>query len=243
MVPATLSGLDVSKFLEGAADMQAKLDEAPASEDLALEYAEYQYYYAEKGKSITVMMPYLYNLRSFAQWFRQLWAESLGKRVNNDGELVHTGTTPVAAIGPTDQHSQLQLYNEGPNDKIITFIITDEVQENIPLPNNYEGLEDFAYFKGHNFADILKRELETTAYSLTKNERPNCTIHLPQLDEYNLAQLFYFFEQVTAYMGYLFEINTYNQPGVELSKNAMYGVLGKEGYEKQKEEFENFNSQ
>lgn len=240
MVPAHLMGLRVEEFLGGANALAHELDSANYEVDQALIYAQWHYLYAQQGKGITVMMPYLYSLREFALWFRQLWAESLGKRLNLQGEEIYAGLTPIAALGPTDQHSQLQLYNEGPNDKLFTLITTEKSRQDLTLPTDFSGVEAFNYLQGRSLHEVLNLELETTAFALTKNQRPNCKITLPILDEYNLGQLFYFYELVTAYLGYFLEINVYDQPGVELSKNAMFGVLGKPGYETNKAEFEHY---
>lgn len=241
MIPAQYMGLDTEKMLQGAKDLDEELAQLDYKQDYALKYAVAQLLMGQKDKNITILMPYIYSLYDFSRWFKQLWGESLGKKVNKDGEVVHTGTTPVAALGPTDQHSQLQLYNEGPNDKLITFITAEKSKNNMKMPADYDGVQEYEFFKGHDMQEILNAEHATTAYALTKNNRPNITISIEKLDEYTLGQLFYFFEVVTAYMGYFLNIDAYNQPGVELSKNAMYGYLEKEGYEKEREEFEKFS--
>jgi len=242
MIPAHLIGLDVSQFLKGAQDLDLQLSSSDISNDLVMQYVATQYIYYKQGKNISVMMPYVYALADFAKWYQQLWAESLGKKLDNDGKVVFEGFTPTAALGPVDQHSQLQLYNEGPNDKFITLLVSENSRKDLRLPENFYGIEVFEFMKGRSFHDILKFALETTAFSLTRNDRPNVTITIPQIDEYHLGQLFYFFEVATAYMGYLLNINPFDQPGVELSKNAMYGVLGKEGYEEVKKEFEDYKT-
>ncbi|MFW5703183.1 MAG: glucose-6-phosphate isomerase [Candidatus Dojkabacteria bacterium] len=237
MVPAALFGLEYKKLRQGAIELHAELSESDPKEDFAWQYALYQFHAFYQGKNINVLMPYQYKLRDFALWYRQLWAESLGKKENRSGAVVHTGATPVAAMGPTDQHSQLQLYNEGPNDKTITFIYAQESNKEIELPKDYTGYEQYEFFSGKSMQQILIDEMETTAYALRENGRASSKIAITKLDEYSLGQLFYFFELVTAYMGELFEIDAYNQPGVELSKNAMYGILGKDGYEQEREKF------
>jgi glucose-6-phosphate isomerase len=239
MVPAHLVGLNIEEFLRGARELDESIKGSES--DMILEYVAAQYLYYKQNKKISVMMPYQYSLFEFAKWYQQLWAESLGKRVNAKGEVVYEGATPAAVLGPTDQHSQLQLYNEGPNDKLFTFIISEESRRNIQLPENYTGVEQYGFMKGRSFHEILKYEMETTAFALTKNERPNATITIPTLNEYYIGQLFYFFEVAVTYMGYLLDINPFDQPGVELSKNAMYGILGKSGYEKEMADFEEYN--
>lgn len=241
MIPAHLIGLKVEEFLNGAADLDKELSVESKLKEELLKLIALQYLYYKNGKNISVLMPYKYSLSEFAKWFRQLWAESLGKRLNTSGQEVFEGITPIAALGPTDQHSQLQLYNEGPNDKVFTFINVETPKVDLSLPGNID-LRAFDFLSGHKFQKVLDLEMQTTIYSLTKNQRPNATITLPSLDEYHLGQLFYFFEVGVVLMGSLLDINPYDQPGVELSKNAMYGVLRKNGFEKDKANFENFQN-
>jgi glucose-6-phosphate isomerase len=238
-VPAHLVNIKVDKLLEGARDLDKHIQEEEM--DIVLNYIAAKYlYYKKHNKTISVIMPYQYSLYEVGKWYQQLWGESIGKRLDLQNNEVYAGQTPVALLGPVDQHSQLQLLNEGPNDKFITFIKAENSRQNLNLPENYNGVEQFEFLKGHNFQEILNYELETTAFALTKNQRPNCTITIPQIDEYHLGQIFYFFEVATAYMGYLLNINPIDQPGVELSKNAMYGVLNKGGYEEIKKDFEEY---
>ncbi len=244
LVRSSLTGIDFRQVLNGARDMHEKLDSKfdHVKYNPAKQYALINLFYLLKQKNIKVIWPYSYYLKDFSLWFRQLWAESLGKKVDKKGHQINAGTTPVAALGPTDQHSQLQLYNEGKNDKLYTFIVADNAEDDISLHSNEDLYEDYNFFKGWNFQDILIKEFETTRYALIKNKRPTISIHIPTLDEYNLGKLFYFFEYSVVYFGYLLNINPFDQPGVELSKQAMYGVLGKKGYEKQKKAFESFQN-
>lgn len=242
MVPAHLLGLNVEGFLQGAADLDQQLSEWDYASDTIMSYVALNYMYYRNNHNVAVVMPYKYALYDFAKWYQQLWAESLGKASNVDGEQVNVGITPVAALGPVDQHSQLQLYNEGPNDKLITFIVAQNSKNDLELPKNYEGIEAYAFLQGKKFGDLLKYAQQTVAFDLARNGRPNCTITLPQVDEYHMGQLFYFFEVAVTYMGYLLNINPFDQPGVEASKNALYGILGKEGYEQERADFENFNN-
>jgi len=242
LIPAYLVGVDVEAMLKGAQDLDEEIKKSKDKMDDILEYVGLKYLYYKGGKNISVMMPYQYGLYEFAKWYQQLWAESLGKKVDLEGNVVHEGQTPVAAVGPVDQHSQLQLYNEGPNDKVLTFIRAEDSRKNIDLPEDYTGAEAFEFLKGHNFHELLNYEQETSAFSLTQNGRPNATLSIPKVDEYHLGQLFYFFEVAVSYFGNLININTFDQPGVELSKNAMYGVLGKKGFDEVKEAFDKYKS-
>ncbi|MFS8131312.1 MAG: glucose-6-phosphate isomerase [Candidatus Dojkabacteria bacterium] len=242
LIPAYLVGVDVEQMLKGAQDLDEEIKKSKDKMDDILEYVGLKYLYYKGGKNISVMMPYQYGLYEFAKWYQQLWAESLGKKVDLEGNEVHEGQTPIAAVGPVDQHSQLQLYNEGPNDKVITFIRAEGSRVNIDLPEDYTDAEAFEFLKGHNFHELLNYEQETSAFSLTANGRPNATLTIPKVDEYNLGQLFYFFEVAVSYFGNLLNINTFDQPGVELSKNAMYGVLEKKGFEQVKADFDKYKN-
>lgn len=236
MVPAYLSGIKVEEILRGARELDEMIKNNEKELDEILTYTGLLYLYYKGDKKISVLMPYPNKLSAFARWYRQLFAESLGKKLNNDGEEVFEGITPIAAIGPADQHSQLQLYNEGPNDKVITFIKARRSQKDLMTPSK-SGIKDLEFLEDKSFQGILNLELGATAYSLLKNGRPNATIIIPELDEYHLGQLLYMFEVVTVYLGYLLDVNPFDQPGVELSKNVISGVLGHPDYEKERDEY------
>ncbi|MCX6743655.1 MAG: glucose-6-phosphate isomerase, partial [Candidatus Parcubacteria bacterium] len=233
LLPAVCAGFNIQKLLAGAKAMDQNSKDDNYLKNLPWQFAVLQYLAYKKKQNISVLMPYGFNLRYFSFWFCQLWAENLGKQYNNQKKKVNIGITPAATLGPTDQHSQIQLYIEGPFDKIITFIQIKK-QESLKVPRY--GNPEIAYLGGHEFSQILNIEQKATAVSLMKNKRPNGTIILPELNEYYLGQLFLFFEMATVYLGELLQINVFNQPGVEQSKRYMYGLLGKKGYEKEKRE-------
>ena len=188
-----------------------------------------------KRKSISVMMPYASALRDVADWYRQLWAESLGKKLDVTGKLeVYTGQTPVKALGVTDQHSQVQLYAEGPNDKIFTFVAVDKHATDVPIPKAFEDEEWAAYLGGHTMKELLEAERRGTESALNDAGRPNLTITLPHVDAPNVGGLLYLFELETAMMGKLLKINAFNQPGVEAGKDAAYALMGRKGYEERR---------
>jgi glucose-6-phosphate isomerase len=184
----------------------------------------------QKGKYLSVMMPYSSRLKYVSDWYCQLWAESLGKEFDKDGNKVNNGPTPLKALGATDQHSQIQLYNEGKNDKVITFIRVDEFDNELAIPNifEYTGLN---YLGGKTINQLINAEADSTAVALADYKRPNLTIRLPKINEYYLAQLFYMFEMETAIIGELYNIDAFNQPGVEQAKNYTYALMGRMGYE------------
>jgi glucose-6-phosphate isomerase len=181
-------------------------------------------------------MPYSAKLAYVADWYVQLWAESLGKKVNLDNQIVHAGATPVKAVGVTDQHSQVQLFNEGPFDKIFTFIRLGQFDQPLMIPNLYPDVPDLSYLGNHSFEELLQAEADATRASLTKNQRPNMTLTLPKLDAYHFGQLLYFFEVQTALMGGLLNINPFDQPGVELAKQYTHALMGRPGFESLKAE-------
>ena len=239
LLSAAMTGVDIEKLLEGAAYMDQICRRDNFWENPALVNGLIQYLAYKKGKVMSVMMPYSDRLKDVADWYRQLWAESLGKEVDLQGNKVNVGPTPIKALGATDQHSQAQLYMEGPFDKIITFLEVENFKEELEIPGAYQDLDGLGYLGGHNFAELINTEKWATELALNKRNRMNQTIKVPEVNEFTLGQLFYFFEFQTAVAGELLNINTFNQPGVELGKNYTYGIFGRDGYQDKKEEFDN----
>ena len=205
LLPAHLLNIDIDKLIAGAKNMREKfLNE---SNNLPFNLAATQYLLEQEGKNINVLMPYAQKLIRLADWYRQLLAESIGKKLDNEGNTVNTGITPVNALGVTDQHSQSQLYNEGPNDKLLMFIEVENLGLELQIPG-----------ENYSFNKLIQVEKEATAGSLTKNSRPNITIKIPQVDEEALGELFMLFEASIAFLGEFYNINAFDQPGVELSK-------------------------
>jgi glucose-6-phosphate isomerase len=235
-----VTGIDIHKLLAGAAAMDAlskkskKLWENPALTGAALHYLMDK----AKGKNIQVMMPYSHALRDLADWFRQLWAESLGKRVNREGRTVHVGQTPEKAVGATDQHSVMQLYIEGPFDKVVTFLSVDEFNTSVEIPHAFEEYEAVKYLGGHTMNELINAEQRATELALTQSGKPNCAIRLKKVDEQSVGALLFLLEMQTAYAGELYNINAFDQPGVELGKNFAYGLMGRKGFEAKRKEVE-----
>jgi len=233
LISAAVSGVDIKQLLGGAAFMDriCRTDD-PEKNPAAMNALLHYLLDTRKGKSISVMMPYVHRLRDFADWYRQLWAESLGKKLSLGGKRVHVGQTPVKALGATDQHSQVQLYMEGPFDKVVTFIGVKEYPSEVKIPKAFAGMEGISYLGGHTLGELIRAEQESTALALAKNSRPNCTITLPELTPFTLGQLIYMYELQTAFAGALYNINAFDQPGVELGKKYAYGMMGRKGFEK-----------
>jgi glucose-6-phosphate isomerase len=228
---AEVIGTDSDEMLRGALDIHKRCSESELWQNPAYLFGALLYLMdKEKHRTINVMVPYADSLKPFSEWFCQLWAESLGKETK--------GLTPYPSLGTTDQHSQLQLWTEGPQDKVIIFIRINEYGVDIKIPDIFKGTEGFNYLSGHTLSELIKAEEEATELALAKAGRPNMTITIPQIDAYHLGQLFHFFEIATAFTGALFGINPFNQPGVEEGKNLTYGMMGKRGFEKKRKEVE-----
>ncbi len=232
LLPLACVGVDIAGLLKGAADCARfvchdDLMTNPAYLNAVLQYLAYR-----RGLRITVLMPYSDRLRYLADWFRQLWAESLGKQFATDGSVVHVGPTPVNALGTTDQHSQVQLYMEGPFDKVVTFLVVDEFDQELPLPE-YPAAPQMAYLAGHSLAELISIEQQATATALTRNQRANCALHLPRVTAESVGALVYMLEVQTLFAGGLFEVDPLDQPGVEEGKLFTYALMGRKGYEAQ----------
>ena len=244
LLPAALAGFDIKKLCRGAAAMSQLCWSRDLNANMALRSALHHYLvWTLRKKSIQVMFPYSNNLWGVAFWFRQLWAESLGKAKNRKGKTVHVGQTPVAALGATDQHSQVQLYIEGPNDKVFTFLAAGKWPAAGKIPKAKTGYDSFDYLAGQSLAKLIDAERLATAAALTANGRPNCTITVERLDEASLGALLQFFEFQTAFMGELLDIDAFDQEGVELGKRFTFGLMGRAGYETYLEEFRAYEAQ
>ncbi len=231
LLPFALVGIDIDEIFNGVKDMDFVLKNTDIYQNVAAQNALIHYLLAcKKGKNISVLMPYSSKLKSVADWYCQLWAESLGKSVQIDENEVNLGQTPVKALGVTDQHSQLQLYNEGPNDKIITFIRVDEFEHNTEIPKIFE-YTGIGYLGGKSLNMLMNSEADSTKVVLSENKRPTVTLYLPKVDGYNIGQLLYMFEFQTAIAGSLYGVNAFDQPGVEQVQNYTYALMGRNGYE------------
>jgi len=229
LLPAAVCGINVREILAGAAamDMRCQSGEVwqnPALLDACLKFVAMR----QMDINISVMLPYADSLSLIGDWYSQLWAESLGKNVTRRGMAVNVGQTPVKALGVTDQHSQLQLYTEGPYDKMITFLAVGQYRRQQPIPAGCEDFPDVAFLGGRSMNELIDAEMRGTEYALFKSGRMSQTITLPSVTEYTVGQLLFFFEMVTAYAGELLDIDAFNQPGVEESKLASYALLDHE---------------
>jgi glucose-6-phosphate isomerase len=178
-----------------------------------------------------------------AFWFRQLWAESLGKARDRRGKTVNVGQTPVAALGTTDQHSQVQLYMEGPNDKVFTFWSVARFNDPVKIPKTKTGFESFDYLGGRSLAELLDAERRATAAALTAQKRPNATVTLERVNEENVGAFLQMMEFQTAFLGEMLNINAFDQEGVELGKKFTFALMGRRGYEEFSQKFKTYEEQ
>jgi glucose-6-phosphate isomerase len=236
LLPAALAGIDVAGLLAGARRAIERAESPDLLRNPAALYAALHWAAdADLGARIHALMPYTDRLREFAEWYRQLWAESLGKRVDREGRTVHVGPTPLAAVGATDQHSQIQLFMEGPYDKVITFVRTERFAEDVTIPGLSDPSHvlpaDLAYLPGHTLGELLNAEYEATAAALAEMGRMSCTLHLPELTAETMGEAIMFFQLATGYAGVWYGIDPFDQPGVELGKRLTYAAMGRPGYE------------
>ena len=238
LLPAAMTGIDIRKMLAGAAYMDELCQEEDTFKNPAYMYAILSYIAMEQGKNIQVMMPYADSLKYMSDWFAQLWAESLGKKFSLDGDVVNKGQTPVKSLGVTDQHSQVQLYAEGPFDKMIVFLSVEKYRTNITIPEIYGEIPSLGFLGGATHQQLIQTEQMATEYALMSAGKMNMNITLPEVNEFTLGELMYLFEVATAYTGELMNINAFDQPGVEGGKDATYAMFGRPGYEAKKAELD-----
>jgi glucose-6-phosphate isomerase len=232
LLPAALVGIDIAALIAGAQRAIARAEEASLRRNAAALYAGL-HWAADTGLGarIHALMPYSDRLRDFAEWYRQLWAESLGKRADRRGAEVFAGPTPVAAVGATDQHSQVQLFMEGPHDKVITLVrLGRHGEEDVRIPGRADLPADVSYLAGHTLGGLLNAECDATAGALARMGRMHCTLHVPELTEEAMGELLMFFQLATGYAGVWYGVNPFDQPGVELGKRLTFAAMGRPGF-------------
>ncbi|MEI6079007.1 MAG: glucose-6-phosphate isomerase [bacterium] len=222
LLPAAVAGLDIEALVKGANDIAKASQTSNIEENPVLKYAFIKHLHFLRGCNCSVIMPYSTKLADFSAWYVQLWAESLGK--------TGIGQTPILATGATDQHSQLQLFMEGPKDKFITFIGVEKSSTPVELPKFDVDVEAFSYLSGHTMHELIRAEMMSTERALAENNVPSIRIEVPQIDAYHIGALFMFFEVAVALTGEFLGINAFDQPGVELSKKYTYKMMGRKGY-------------
>ncbi|GIW39606.1 MAG: glucose-6-phosphate isomerase [Candidatus Binatia bacterium] len=239
LLPAAFAGLDVAELLRGAAEMEKRVREGdirsnPAAWLAALLWA----HHTRHGRRNVVFMPYSDRLRELTAWFVQLWSESLGKALDLEGRTVHFGQTPIPAVGATDQHSQLQLFTEGPDDKVFLMLRVEDHGRDFRIPVSYEDMEELAYLGGHTLGELLNMEEEATETALVAQGRPVVRISVPAVELHTLGQLFFLFEVAVTFVGGLADVDPFDQPGVEETKRLTFALAGRRGFEEKRAEME-----
>lgn len=230
MFPLLAAGINIDELWKGAAAQDAAFWKTAPLRNVPMLYAGLHELLRRKGKTVSVFMPYAKRLTLVGQWYRQLWAESLGKKSDRRGARVNVGSTPVAAVGPADQHSQMQLYNEGPSDKIVTFLEIDDFGSDRRLPEPWPDIEGVSYFAGHTLKEIVHIERQASAEALVGNRRPNGALAIEDLSGRSVGALLQGLMNAAAVAGELMDVNAFDQPGVEAGKQAMYRLMGRQGY-------------
>jgi glucose-6-phosphate isomerase len=238
ILPAALVGIDTAKLLAGARDLAERC--GVAGETLTASpagvFATLQYLADTKlGRHIHVLMPYSDPLRDLADWFVQLWAESLGKH-RKPGDS-GAGPTPLGALGATDQHSKVQLFMEGSPDKTVTFIAVADGGADLTIPKLHSNVTELGYLGGHRLGELLAIEQRATAGALARRGRPNMTMHVDRVDAWHLGALIMLLQIATIYAGELYGVNPLDQPGVELGKQFTYAMLGRPDAEQARQEW------
>ena len=229
-LPAECAGVSSRELLDGAFKAHRAIIDLPPEKNPLLLLGICLTELAQRGKSTHVLFNYSSLLATFGLWFEQLWAESLGKKESLTGQVVNAGTTPLAALGATDQHSLLQLFKEGPNDKVIGFVTIDDVRSNVEFGDEFPAEVEYSYFAGHTMDEQLKIEQVSTEMSLVRAQRPCYRVTLPQLSAFTLGSLFYFMEALVVFVARLTGVNPFNQPGVEEGKKTTYALMGRKDY-------------
>ncbi len=218
LLPATLSNLDPTELMKGAAALRDSLSPLPVQKNPVYLFALSQFLWDRQFQHpLHYFMPYDSRLKLFADWFVQLWAESLGK-VKSSPPRESVGPTPVTALGTQDQHSILQLLKEGPANKIVGFCHVRDKGAKLQKPTTFEVSPAFSGFFQHTFGELSWKAMQATEKSLQQRPLPTYRIEIPSLTPQTLGSLFFFFEWATAIAGELYEVNAYNQPGVEEAK-------------------------
>ncbi len=225
-LPALFAEISVDEILKGVREFGASLLKTPIHENILCECSSFLA--ALKSESQirqTVFMPYSSKLRSLSFWFTQLWAESLGKKFSKNQEVVYDGLTPIPAYGATDQHSQVQLFMEGPYDKCLLLIEIENFHQDFSLKNSFDKIPSLSNLSDYNLSDLMKAEFQGTQMALKENERPFISFKISSRTPYELGKLVLFFESLTVLMGEWFDINPFDQPGVEAGKKYAFSFM------------------
>ncbi|MDR2613246.1 MAG: glucose-6-phosphate isomerase [Deltaproteobacteria bacterium] len=237
IAPLAMVGVNITDLLAGAARAQEDARKPPAANKAYLFAGLNHLMTTAKGRNILVMMPYADSLARTADWFGQLWNESLGKASRLDGTPNPWAQTAVKALGATDQHSQLQMYMEGTEEKTICFLGVDGFRHQVNIPSIFRDHEELAYLGGHSLGELLSFERQGTARALAENGRPSLTLSIPKISAATVGYLLQTLEVAAVVSGSLYGIDPLDQPGVELGKQFTYGLMGRQGFASFKERY------
>jgi len=242
---AAFEGFDIEKILYGAQKRKIHFETSNVLEEAALVLPFVQYkLFKERKVNINVLFSYSDSLEYLGKWYEQLLAESIGKKFSKDGDIVNVGITPVVARGAYHQHSTLQLFIEGPYDKLIIFVFPKEKNKDYEIKESeFIQKEDVEFLLNKNYSELLKQEYYATKAALTVAGKPNVSIEVPKIDEESLGELIYFFELEVLSLGEMLNINPVDQPGVELGKKFTHALMNDKKYSEylsQLEKFKNF---
>ncbi|MDP6538402.1 MAG: glucose-6-phosphate isomerase [Planctomycetota bacterium] len=235
LLSSALVGVDIESLAAGAAAMARRCESERLGENPALVYAALQWWMqARANKPISVTFAYSHRLRNLGDWYAQLLAESIGKRVSRGGQECFAGPTPVRAVGVTDQHSQVQLYVEGPHDKWFTLLCVERPHREVTIPAVPAGLEALDYLGGRGLGELFAAERDGTRVALREASRPSVSVLFPTVDAHSVGQYLFLMELAVAVMGEHYDVDAFDQPGVEAGKVAAYALMGREGYEERR---------
>ena len=217
LVPLALCGVDIKSLLLGANDVRKSFFEQGYLQDILLKKS--LFYAANHAQyHINCIFAYSESLKYFCEWYVQLWGESLGKKQRRSA--FHVGLTPIGLIGPKDQHSFLQLIMEGTRDKSVTFIQIEDFEDEIEIPDTtLPHLESLDSLNNLSFSKLINMQCNSVMEALIKEETiPLDNITIPKIDAKNIGSLIFYYELLTSLVGELIDVNTYDQPGVEIAK-------------------------
>jgi glucose-6-phosphate isomerase len=231
LLPSALLGIDIDAFMRGAGKMRDKTISPDVFSNPAYLYAAIHFLASVKGTNMSVLMPYSNALFDLSDWYCQLWAESSGKKTSLKGKTIFAGQTPIKALGATDQHSQCQLYMEGPFDKVVNIIDVKKYRKDITIPDVFNETVEMGYLCGKTINKLIESEAKGTWGALIENQRMATRITLEMINEETIGAMFMFFMTATSFFCYLLDVNPYDQPGVELGKVITFNLMGRKGYE------------
>ncbi|GAF23709.1 LOW QUALITY PROTEIN: glucose-6-phosphate isomerase [Bacillus sp. JCM 19047] len=230
LLPIAVSGLDIEQMMKGAQEARNAYASPTLEENEAYQYAAVRNVLYNKGKTIELMVNYEPQLHFVSEWWKQLFGESEGKD--------QKGIYPASVDFSTDLHSMGQYVQDGRRDLFETVLHVEQVDKHIEIEKADQDLDGLNYLAGETMDFVNKQAFKGTMLAHTDGGVPNLIVSIPKLDEYTFGYLVYFFEKAVAVSGYLMGVNPFDQPGVEAYKKNMFALLGKPGFEKEKEELE-----